>query len=220
MKPWETLATTIAPDGNLFELRHHDGSYVIRTADGDVMTSYSHESEEAMIEIACPRPTNTACVLIGGLGMGYTLAASLDLLPPSATVVVCELVPAVVDWNRGVLGSLAGYPLDDQRTEVIEGDVADVIRDSESRFDAILLDVDNGVDSFTIASNSRLYTPKGLALAHRSLRPKGSLAIWSVGTDNSFERNFIKAGFTASTHRVRGRKKGGGHHSVLVGKKV
>ena len=171
------------------------------------------------MSLACPRPRPDACVLVGGLGMGYTLAATLALLPPEGSVVVSELIPEVVDWNRGPLGPLAGYPLDDPRTELVVGDVVDVIRESNSRFDAILLDVDNGVDSFTLASNSRLYSPKGLAAARRSLRPGGALAIWSVGIERTFERTFHAAGFAASTHRVRGRGKRDGHYSILVGRK-
>ena len=219
MKPWEMLATATTPDGNRFELRRHDGNYVIHADGYDLMTSYSHGSEDAMMSLACPRPRADACILIGGLGMGYTLAATLDLMPPGGTVVVSELVPEVVEWNRGPLGPLAGHPLDDPRTNLVVGDVADVIRDSKSRFDAVLLDVDNRVDSFTMARNSWLYMPQGLAAAHRTLRPRGALAIWSVGTEGTFERRLRRAGFTASTHPVRGRDKRGGHYSVLVGRR-
>ncbi len=219
MKPRETLGTATTPDGSHFELQRHDGNYVIRADGYDLMSSYSHGSEDAMMSLACPRPRAHACILIGGLGMGYTLAATLDLLLPGGSVVVSELVPEVVEWNRGPLGPLAGHPLDDLRTHLIVGDVADVIRDSKSRFDAVLLDVDSSVDSFTLAGNSWLYTPEGLATAHRSLRPRGALAIWSVGTERTFERRLRAAGFTASTHPVRGRDKRGGHYSVLVGRK-
>ena len=219
MKPWETLATATTPDGSRFELQRHDGNYVIHADGYDLMTSYSHGSEDAMMSLACPRPRADACILIGGLGMGYTLAATLDLLPPGGSVVVSELVPEVVEWNRGPLGPLAGHPLEDPRTVLVVGDVADVIRDSKSRFDVVLLDVDNSVDSFTLARNSRLYTPEGLATAHRSLRPRGALAIWSVGTERTFERRLRTAGFTASTHPIRGRDKRGGHYSVLVGRR-
>ena len=219
MKPWETLATATAPDGSRFELQRHDGDYVIHADGYDVMTSYSHGSEDAMMSLACPGPRADACILIGGLGMGYTLAATLGLLPPGGAVVVSELVPEVVEWNRGPLGPLAGHPLDDPRTELVVGDVADVIRDSESRFDAVLLDVDNGVDSFILARNSWLYTPEGLAAAHRALRPGGALAIWSVGTEGAFERRLRRAGFAASTCPVRGQNKRGGHYSVLVGRR-
>ena len=219
MKPWETLATAVTPGGSRFELQRHDGNYVIQADGYDVMTSYSHGSEDAMMSLACPRPRAQACILIGGLGMGYTLAATLHLLPPGGSVVVSEIVPEVVEWNRGPLGPLAGHPLDDPRIELVVGDVADVIRDRKSRFDAVLLDVDNSVDSFTLAGNSGLYTPEGLATAHRSLRPRGSLAIWSAGTKRTFERRFRAAGFAVSTHSVRGRDKRGGHYSVLVGQK-
>ena len=219
MKPWETLATATTPDGNRFELRRHDGNYVIHADGYDLMTSYSHGSEDAMMSLACPRPRADACILIGGLGMGYTLAATLDLMPPGGTVVVSELVPEVVEWNRGPLGPLAGHPLDDPRTDLVVGDVADIIRDSKSRFDAVLLDVDNSVDSFTMPRNAWLYTPEGLAAAHRTLRPRGALAIWSVGTEGNFERRMRRAGFTASTHPVRGRDKRGGHYSILLGRR-
>jgi len=219
MKPWEMLATATAPDGSRFELQRHDGSYVIRADGYDVMTSYSHGSEDAMMSLACPRPRADACILIGGLGMGYTLAATLDLLPPGGSVVVSELVPEVVEWNRGPLGPLAGHPLDDLRTDLVVGDVADVIRDCRSRFDAVLLDVDHSVDSFTLARNSWLYTPEGLAAAHCSLRPRGALAIWSAGTEGAFGRRLRAAGFTASSHPIRGRDKRGGHYSVLVGRR-
>jgi len=217
MKPWEILATATTPDGSRFELLRHDGNYVIHTNGYDLMTSYSHGSEDAMMSLACPRPCADACVLIGGLGMGYTLAATLDLLPPGGSVVVSELVPEVVEWNRGPLGPLAGHPLDDPRTDLVVGDVADVIRCSKSRFDAVLLDVDNSVDSFTLARNSWLYTPEGLAAAHRSLRLGGALAIWSADINRTFERRLRVAGFTASTYPVRGRGKRGGHYFVFVG---
>ena len=219
MKPWETLATAKTPGGSRFELQRHDDDYVIQADGYDLMTSYSHGSEDAMMSLACPTPRAEACILIGGLGMGYTLAATLELLPPGGSVVVSELVPEVVEWNRGPLGPLAGHPLDDPRAHLEVGDVADVIRDSKSRFDAVLLDVDNSPDSFTLATNSRLYTPVGLAAAHRSLRPRGALAIWSAGTAGNFERRLHAAGFTASTHLVRGHGKRGRHYSVLVGRR-
>ena len=218
MKPWETLATAITPEGCRFELLRHDSKYAIQADGYNLMTSNSHASEDAMMSLACPRPRADACILIGGLGMGFTLAATLDLLPPGGSVVVSELVPEVVEWNRGPLGPLAGHPLDDPRTDLVVGDVADVIRDSKARFDAVLLDVDSGVDSFTLARNSWLYTPEGLAAAHRSLRPRGALAIWSAGVEGTFERRLRAAGFTASTHPIRGHHKRGGHYFVLIGR--
>ena len=219
MKPWETLATATTPDGSRFELQRHDGNYVIHAGGYNLMSSYSHASEDAMMSLACPAPRADACILIGGLGMGYSVAATLDLMPPGGIVVVSEIVPEVVEWNRGPLGPLAGHPLDDPRVHLEVGDVSDVIRDSTSRFDAVLLDVDNGVDSFTLARNSWLYTSEGLGAAHHALRPRGALAIWSVGTERTFERRLRRAGFTPSTHPVRGHSKRGGHYSVLVGRR-
>jgi spermidine synthase len=149
MKPWESLGTTQTPDGSWLELRRHDGEYVIRADGYDLMTSRMHGSEDAMMQLALPNPRGNACVLIGGLGMGFTLRATLDRLSPEASVVVGELVPQVVEWNRGPMGDLAGNPLDDPRTTLIVGDICDIIRNNEDRFDAILLDVDNGPDAFT-----------------------------------------------------------------------
>lgn len=220
MKPLEVLATAVTPDGSKFELWRHDGNYVIRGEGYDLMTSYSHDSEDAMMSLACPNPAADACVLVGGLGMGYTAAATLALLPPKGSLVVAEIMPEVVEWNRGPLGPLAGHPLDDRRTELFVGDVADAIRGAEGRFDAILLDVDNSVDSFSVAHNAWLYTPNGLAAIHRALRPGGALAIWSVGTNKAFERMLRKAEFTPTTYPVRERNKRGGHHSVQVGRRA
>jgi spermidine synthase len=213
------LGTATTPDGSFFELQHHDGHYVIRADGYDLMTSYAHSSEDAMMALACPNPPADACVLIGGLGMGFTAGATLAQMPRKGTVVIAEIMPEIVEWNRGPLGPLAGHPLNDRRTELVLGDVADVIRDSDSRFDAILLDVDNSVDSFSLAHNAWLYTPAGLAAAHRALRPGGALAIWSVGTQKTFDRMLRKAGFDAATHPVRERNKRGGHFSVLVGRR-
>ena len=219
MKPWETLGTATTPDGSRFELQRHDGRYVIHADGYELMTSYAHSSEDAMMSLACPSPPADACILIGGLGMGYTLGATLELLPPGGTAVVSEIVPEVVEWNRGPLAPLAGHPLDDARTRIVIGDVADVIRDSDSRFDAVLLDVDNSVDSFSLTRNSWLYTPDGLRSVHSALRSRGAIAIWSVGTRRTFEGSLRKVGFIASTHPVRGRNRRGGHFSVIVGRK-
>src|SRR5512140_241126 len=144
MKPWEQLDTVATPDGTLLELRRHDEEYVIRADGFDLMTSRMHGSEGAMMALACPGPKADACILVGGLGMGYTLRATLQLLPPTASVVVSELSPAVVCWSRGVLGPRADHPLDDPRVSLDLGDVANVMRRNPGRFDAILLDVDNG----------------------------------------------------------------------------
>ena len=219
MKPWEHLDTAPTPDGYSLELWRHDRDYVIRADGYDLMVSRAHQSEEAMMALACPEPRRKACVLIGGLGMGYTLRATLDLLPADGVAVVSELIPEVVEWNRGPLGPLAGHPLDDPRTVVEVRDVVEVVQASKNRFDAILLDVDNGPDAPTQRANERLYTERGLASLHRALRPRGTLAVWSVRAEPTFERQLRRAGFTPRTHRVRAHGKRGTSHYVLLGQK-
>lgn len=219
MKPWEHLDTAATPDEHSLELWRHDRDYVIRADGYELMVSRRHQSEEAMMSLACPQPSAGACVLIGGLGMGYTLRATLDLMPVDGMVVVSELIPEVVEWNRGPLGPLADHPLDDPRAQVDVRDVVEVIRESTSRFDAILLDVDNGPDAPTQRANARLYTDEGLASLRRALRPRGVVAVWSVGADPRFERQLRRAGFTPGTHRVKAHGKRGGSHVVFLGHK-
>jgi spermidine synthase len=219
VKPWEKLGTTTTPDGSWLELRHHDGEYVIAADGYDLMTSRMHGSEDAMMSLACPEPGPNACVLIGGLGMGYTLRATLDLLPPTGSVIVSELVHEVIEWNRGPLAPLAGAPLDDPRTDVVPGYVGRVIRESERRFDAILLDVDNGPDALTQRTNGWLYSPAGLEAARNALKHKGALAVWAVGNDAGFERRLAAAGFEPSTHRVSAHGTGRKRQFVFVGRK-
>ena len=219
MKPWEILGRALTPDGTSLELRRHDRDYVIHAEGYDLMTSRMHGSEDAMMSLACPHPQPGARVLVGGLGMGYTLRAALDLLPEDGEAVVGELIPEVVEWNHGLLGPLADHPLNDPRVEVVMGDVARVIRTSESRFDAILLDVDNGPGAPTQRGNSRLYTHAGLGAAHHALRPGGALAVWAIDDERGFERALRAAGFVPSTHLVTAHGTRGKRHVVFVGKK-
>lgn len=220
MKPWEIIERVTTPDGSWLELRHHDGEYVIRADGYDLMTSRMHGSEDAMMGLACPVPRAQACILIGGLGMGYTLRATLDLLPAGGSIVVGELNPAVVAWNQGPLGPLAGRPLEDSRVTLTVGDVAAILRRDEGRFDAILLDVDNGPGALTQRGNAWLYTPAGLAAAHRALRHRGAHAVWSVGDEPSFPRRLRAAGFEPETHIVRARAAGKGpKQAVFIGRK-
>ena len=194
--------------------------YVILASGKPLMSSRMHGSEEALAAFGCreARTRDEPCVLVGGLGMGFTLRATLDVLPPAATIVVAELVPAVVDWNRGPLGPLAGDPLTDPRVQVALGDVADTVRASTRRFDAILLDVDNGPAAFTASHNTRLYDDGGLAAAKMALTPGGVLAVWSAWDDRKFEQRLRYGGFRVQVERVRGRlKKGGPRHTIFLG---
>jgi spermidine synthase len=220
VKPWTTLGRAATPDGSWLELREHDGEYVIRADGYDLMTSRQHGSEDAMMRLACPSPAANACVLIGGLGMGYTLRATLDALPPTATVVVAELIPEVVEWNNGPLAELVGRPLDDPRVTARLGDVAAAIRGASRMFDVILLDVDNGPGALTQRTNGWLYSPAGLASMHAALRPGGALAVWAVSGDPTFERHLRAAGFEPSTHQVTAHGKRGKRHTVFVGRKT
>ena len=214
------LAESRTPGGDLMSLTRRDREYVIHADGKPLMSSRMHGSEEALAAFGCRhlRTVEEPCVLVGGLGMGFTLRATLDLLPPSATVVVAELVPAVVEWNRGPLGPLAGHPLEDTRVRVDVGDVLATLRASTARFDAVLLDVDNGPTAFTASDNVRLYDDRGLAAARAALRTGGVLAIWSAWDDRKFEQRLKYGGFSVEVERVRGRlKKGGPRHTIFLG---
>ena len=220
MKPWELLGQTRTPEGEEMTLTRHGSEYVILASGQSLMSSRMHGSEEALAMFACgrARTLEEPCVLVGGLGMGFTLRATLDLLPPDATVVVSELVPAVVDWNRGPLGPLARHPLKDKRVVVDVNDVGATLRTSPRRFDAVLLDVDNGPAAFTASHNAGLYDDRGLAAARAALKPGGVLAVWSSREDRRFEQRLRYGGFNVTVERVRGRlKKGGPRHTIFLG---
>jgi spermidine synthase len=220
MKPWELLGETRTADGSLLALTRRDREYVILANGKSLMSSLMHGSEEALAMFACrrARTLEQPCVLVGGLGMGFTLRAALDSLPPGATVVVAELLPAVVDWNRGPLAPLAAQPLKDRRVHVVVEDVAETLRSSPGRFDAIVLDVDNGPGAFTASANAGLYSDSGLAAARAALKIDGVLAVWSAREDRKFEQRLRYGGFTVEVTRVRGRlKKGGPHHTLFLG---
>jgi spermidine synthase len=220
VKAWELLGQTRAPDGTDMTLTRRDREYVILAGGRSLMSSRMHGSEEALATLTCRRirAIDQPCVLVGGLGMGFTLRATLDVLPGDASVVVAELVPAVVDWNRGPLGPLAGHPLKDRRVVVEVGDVAATLRSNTDRFDAVLLDVDNGPAAFTASHNAGLYDDRGLAAARSALKIGGVLAVWSAWDDRRFEQRLRYGGFTVEVERVRGRlQKGGPRHTIFLG---
>jgi spermidine synthase len=223
LKRWELLGEARTPDGSLMALMRRDREHIILANGKPLMSSLMHGSEEALATVACARARTLPqpCVLVGGLGMGFTLRATLDLLPSDATVIVVELIPAVVEWNRGPLAPLAGVPLEDERVQVMTGDVAAELRSSRNRFDVVLLDVDNGPLAFTESANSGLYTDQGLAAAKTALKASGVLAVWSAWDDRKFEQRLRYNGFTVEVTRVRARlKKGGPRHTIFVGYKT
>ena len=220
MNPWELLGKTKTPAGDEMTLMLRSGEYVILASGKTLMSSRMHGSEEALAALGCGDARSLAApvVLVGGLGMGYTLRATLDLLPRNATVIVAELVAGVVDWNRGPLGPLTQHPLRDPRVHVEVDDVNAVLRASPGRFDAVLLDIDNGPDAFTTEGNDWLYNDGGLATIRAALRGRGTVAVWSAWEDRKFEQRLRWAGFTVQTGRVRARlSKGGPKHVIFCG---
>jgi spermidine synthase len=221
VKPHVVLDRARTPDGTELTLSRHETEYVILARGQRLMSSRMHGSEEALATLGCARAARLMrpCVLVGGLGMGFTLRAALDAVPSAALIVVAELVPAVVERNRGVLGALANRPLDDPRVRVETGDVGATLRSSPSRFDAVLLDVDNGPIALTASSNAGLYDDRGIAIARESLRPDGVLAVWSTSNDRGFERRLRAAGFSVTQARVRSRLNRGPRNTIVVAHK-
>ena len=208
MIQWELLeSAAVRETGAELRLYRRGGEFSIRLEGRELMNSRVHGSEEALGELACERIADRpgARVLVGGLGMGFTLAATLPKLGPDAAVVVSELVPEVVSWSRGVLGELAKYPLRDPRVTVRVIDVAQLLKQERSSYDAILLDVDNGPEALPQSENSWLYGRAGLAAALAALRADGLLAVWSAGPDAAFSERLRVAGFEVEEVEVRAR---------------
>ena len=218
MTPWTLLDSAQVPgNGGELSLYQRGDEFSIKIAGrGELMNSRVHGSEDALAEHTCARLVD--CVqpqlLIGGLGMGFTLAAALRHISEQAQVVVAELVPAVVAWNRGPLGEHAGHPLHDPRVTVREVDVARILSAGQQAFDAILLDVDNGPEGLTRAENDWLYSISGLNEAYAALRPRGVLAVWSAGPDKEFSQRLRKTGFEVDEMRVRARGTKGARHFI------
>ncbi|MEA1889752.1 MAG: hypothetical protein U9N50_08245 [Pseudomonadota bacterium] len=218
MVPWVLLDSVQVPgNGGELSLHQRGDEFSIRIkGHGELMNSRVHGSEDALAEHSCTRlaDCDKPRLLIGGLGMGFTLAAALQHVSKQAQVVVAELVPAVVEWNRGPLGEHAGYPLRDPRVTVEEADVADILMNEQQAYDAILLDVDNGPEGLTRKENDRLYSINGLNKAYAALRPQGVLAVWSAGPDKSFLQRLRKVGFEVEEVRVRARGTKGARHII------
>lgn len=223
MIPWVQLGAATAPGGGALRLMQRGAEFSIMAGSIELMNSRLSGSEEALASLTCARlrERTQPHVLIGGLGMGFTLRAALSSLGPDAAVTVAELVPEVVAWARGPLESLHGQSLDDPRVTLFEGDVGDKIRGVQCGYDAILLDVDNGPDGLMCKSNDDLYDAYGLREAHGALRPNGVLAVWSASPDPAFTRRLRAVGYRVEDLRVwaNGRR-GGARHVIWLATKA
>lgn len=220
-KSWELIDSEQVPGSEgIMRLMRRGSELAIRVDGRELMCNTVHGSEDALANLVADRLGRRPAprMLIGGLGMGFTLAALLRRIDDAGRVVVAELVPAIVRWNRGVLGAVAGNPLDDPRASIHDGDVADLIRSPPEAWDAILLDVDNGPTGLTRPTNDWLYNWQGLDAAFSAVNPGGILAVWSAAPDDAFARRMDRAGFSVETIGVRSRGAQGGHrHVVWVG---
>ena len=224
MQPWETVDRAKVAGGTELVLARRGEEWVVRNDGRTLMSSRQHGSEDALATLALERverPGGARTVLIGGLGLGYTLRATLDRIGPDARAVVAEISPELVAWNRGPVAHLAGRPLDDPRTRLQIGDVVARISEATGAFDAILLDVDNSPSSMVLAGNDRLYGPRGVRACAAALSAGGVLAVWSAGPDDPYLERLEKAGLVAQAVTVPARGVGGGgaRHVVFLGVK-
>jgi spermidine synthase len=220
MRHWTLLGEAPIPGaGKSLSLYRGKDDFSIKLTGGhELMNTRKHGSEDALGALPCRRLKSPAAakVLIGGLGMGFTLAAALKAVGPQAEVTVAELIPEVVEWNRGPLGERSGRPLDDPRTRVYVGDVARLLRRSPAAFDVIALDVDNGPEGLTRASNDWLYSYAGIAAAQKALRPGGMLAYWSAGPDRDFHDCLRRCGLEVEETNVYAHGNKGARHTIWL----
>lgn len=218
MKPLERLGEARTPNGTVIALYRHDGAYLIRADGVELMSTRRHLSEDRLAEVACAPLSDTpnARVLIGGLGLGFTLRAALRLLRDDAQVVVAELVAEVIAWNAEPTYDLSADAMNDPRVRVVHDDVSAVLAANPRGFDAIMLDTDNGPDGMLISENARLYASRGIASTVAALKPGGSIVYWSVGDDRAFVGALERAGLSVKTLRVRAHDTTGPMHALYV----
>lgn len=204
MKPTIRVSAAKTPDGSEMVLYQHDEDFSIRVDGQVLMHSRQHESELELARLGCAHLEKRVapCVLIGGLGLGYTLGECLKLVSPKASVTVCELMPELVDWNREFLGELTMHPLNDKRVKIHQGDVVELLSKSAGKFDAVLLDVDNGPKAISDAANHRLYGRRGIRLCRNALTRSSCLAVWSAEPDKGYEGALVRAGMAVMRYRV------------------
>ena len=225
MIPWTLLGTANIPNnGGELKLTQRDQEFSIhlKGARGELMNSRVRCSERALADLGCAhiKGEENTKVVVGGLGMGFTLEAALNVTGDGAQVIVAELVPEVVEWNKGALGECAGRPLDDERTKVHLGDVAELFKAKKPTYHAVLLDVDNGPEGFTHSDNDNLYSLKSLSAIQETLHRGGVLAIWSAWDDPKFTTQLKRAGYKVRTEMVRAHKGKGSRHTIYLATKT
>jgi len=224
VQPWETIASARMEGGPDLVLARRGGEWVVRCGGRVLMSSRQHGSEEALAELALDRlgaRASRRTVLVGGLGLGYTLRAALDRLGPGDRAVVAEISPEIVEWNRGPVADLAGRPLEDPRVRIQIGDVAGRIAEARGAFDAILLDADNGPSSPVREGNDALYGERGVRACRDALASGGVLAVWSAGPDDAYRTRLARAGLEAEVVAVKARGRGapGSRHVLFLARK-
>jgi spermidine synthase len=218
MIPWQQIDAAKVPGADVeLRLMRRGSEFSMKLGQNELMNSRLSRSEEALATLACKRieGTKRPHLLIGGLGMGFTLRAALTVLGTEARITVAELVPAVISWARGPMAELFGDSLSDPRVDIRAADVIEVIQSASSAFDAILLDVDNGPEALIRSANDALYDPRGLRATHRALRRNGVLAVWSSGPNAVFTRRLRDADFDVNEVGVRATSKRSGAHHVI-----
>jgi spermidine synthase len=218
MKPVERLGEARTPNGTRIALYRHDGAYLIRADGVELMSTRRHLSEDRLAQVACAplRTTARARVLIGGLGLGFTLRAALPLLRDDAAIVVAELLAEVIAWNVDPRYALSVEALADPRVRVVQEDVLAVLRRSPAGFDAIMLDTDNGPEGMLMSENAALYAARGIAATMVALRPGGSIVYWSVADDPKFASALGDSGLAVRALHVRAHATAGPTHTLYV----
>ena len=221
MKPYERLAEAAAPDGTVLTLYRHDGAYLLRIDGIELMSTRRSQSEVQLAELACRGLADQpgVRVLVGGLGFGFTMRAALERLGPDAQVMVAEIVPEVIAWNRNPEYALSGAAMSDPRVHLHQGDVLPLLRAHPGVFDAIMLDVDNGAESLTTKGNAKLYIDSGIQSAIAALRPGGRVIYWSADADPAFAKALRRNGLTVIAEQSRAHGTKGAAHELIVGEK-
>lgn len=221
MRPIETLAVAATPDGRRLTLHHRAGEFFLQLDGEEVMSSRSSASESALAELGCSGLANRRCprLLIGGLGLGYTLRAAQRTLGREAILVVAEVIPEIISWNRELLGPVYRQTIEDRRVQLYRADVWTLL-EAPDRYDAVLLDVDNGPSACCLGSNRRLYGPRGIARIRQALVTGGQLGVWSASSDPAFAKRLSASGFRVEAHLVRSHGRRGARHWVYLGYKA